>query len=27
QQQQQSPKQQEKSDGVAGWIKDMFGSN
>ena len=25
--QQQPPKQQEKSDGVAGWIKDMFGSN
>ena len=24
---QQQPKQQEKSDGVAGWIKDMFGSN
>ena len=22
-----NPKQQEKSDGVAGWIKDMFGSN
>ena len=27
QQQQQQPKQQENSDGVAGWIKDMFGSN
>lgn len=29
QQQQQQPAQQEKkdSDGVAGWIKDMFGSN
>ncbi|HHI2934911.1 TPA: bifunctional glycosyl transferase/transpeptidase [Klebsiella variicola] len=27
QQQQQQPKQQKKSDGVAGWIKDMFGSN
>ena len=25
--QQQKPKKQEKSDGVAGWIKDMFGSN
>lgn len=27
--QQQQPPQQEKkdSDGVAGWIKDMFGSN
>lgn len=27
QQQQQQPPKQEKSDGVAGWIKDMFGSN
>jgi len=27
QQQQQQPAKQEKSDGVAGWIKDMFGSN
>ena len=27
QQPQQQPKQQETSDGVAGWIKDMFGSN
>ncbi|SNY69262.1 bifunctional glycosyl transferase/transpeptidase [Enterobacter sp. CC120223-11] len=26
-QQQQQPAQQEKSDGVAGWIKDMFGGN
>ena len=26
-QQQQQPAKQEKSDGVAGWIKDMFGSN
>lgn len=26
-QQQQQPPKQEKSDGVAGWIKDMFGSN
>lgn len=25
--QQQPPAQQEKSDGVAGWIKDMFGGN
>ncbi|WP_434636377.1 bifunctional glycosyl transferase/transpeptidase [Klebsiella sp. I138] len=25
--QQQQPPKQEKSDGVAGWIKDMFGSN
>ncbi|VFS66213.1 Murein polymerase [Raoultella terrigena] len=23
----QQPPKQEKSDGVAGWIKDMFGSN
>ncbi|EPH3060874.1 bifunctional glycosyl transferase/transpeptidase [Klebsiella aerogenes] len=27
QQQQQQPAKQEKSDGVAGWIKDMFGGN
>ncbi|WP_434586311.1 bifunctional glycosyl transferase/transpeptidase [Klebsiella sp. R390] len=27
QQQQQQPPKQEKSDGVAGWIKDMFDSN
>ncbi|MDU1519250.1 MAG: bifunctional glycosyl transferase/transpeptidase [Klebsiella michiganensis] len=27
QNQQQQPPKQEKSDGVAGWIKDMFGSN
>jgi penicillin-binding protein 1B len=27
QQQQQPPAKQEKSDGVAGWIKDMFGGN
>jgi len=27
QQPQQPPPQEEKSDGVAGWIKDMFGSN
>ncbi len=27
QQQQQAPAQEQKSDGVAGWIKDMFGSN
>jgi len=27
QQQQQQPAKQDKSDGVAGWIKDMFGSN
>lgn len=27
QQNQQQPPKQEKSDGVAGWIKDMFGSN
>ncbi len=27
QQPQQQPKQKENSDGVAGWIKDMFGSN
>lgn len=26
-QQQQQPAKQEKSDGVAGWIKDMFGGN
>jgi len=25
--QQQAPAQEQKSDGVAGWIKDMFGSN
>ncbi|MCS2170251.1 bifunctional glycosyl transferase/transpeptidase [Scandinavium sp. TWS1a] len=27
QQQQQQPAKQEKGDGVAGWIKDMFGGN
>ena len=27
QQNQQQPPKQEKSDGVAGWIKDMFGGN